>query len=90
MAEIVVPIPKELEAEIKTLPENWAEVALEAIKLRAFELHLKRSKKLRLLLLKFLTSKSKLSEKEADKFALKLGEKLKQERLEELKSKGLI
>ena len=47
MAEIVVKIPEELEE----LPEDWSAVALEAIKLRAFELKLKKSKAFRKTLL---------------------------------------
>ncbi len=34
MAELKVRIPDELEKEMGELPENWSEVALEAIKLR--------------------------------------------------------
>jgi hypothetical protein len=47
MAEIVIKIPEELEE----LPEDWPAVALDAIRLRAFELKLKRSKAFRKLLL---------------------------------------
>ena len=47
MVEIVIKIPEELEE----LPEDWSAVALEAIRLRAFELKLKRSKEFRKLLL---------------------------------------
>ncbi|ODS35642.1 MAG: hypothetical protein A7316_00685 [Candidatus Altiarchaeales archaeon WOR_SM1_86-2] len=91
MSEILVRIPDELEHEIEMLPGvNWQRVALNAIQSKAFELTLKRSRKLRLLLLKTITSKSKLSEEEADKFALELGDKIKEERLEELKIKNLV
>ena len=34
MAELKIEIPDELEKEMGELPENWPEVALEAIKLR--------------------------------------------------------
>jgi len=47
MAEIVIKIPEELEE----LPEDWSAVALDAIRLRAFELKLKRSKAFRKILL---------------------------------------
>mgnify|MGYP007109748293 CR=1 FL=1 len=50
MAEIVVRIPEELEE----LPEDWAAVAEEAIRTRAFELKLKRSKAFRKTLLEVL------------------------------------
>ena len=34
MAELRIEIPDELEREMGKLPENWSEIALEAIKLR--------------------------------------------------------
>ena len=91
MAEIVVKIPEELEREIKAFPDiDWSMLFRKFIKAKTFELELKRSNKLRLLLIKSLTSKSKLSEEEADRFAIELGNKIKDERLEELKANGLI
>ncbi len=81
MAELVVNIPKGLEKEIRALPENWSKVALEAIRLRAFELEIERSKKLRNALLGMLASKSKLTEEGA----LKLGRLIKKGRFKKLK-----
>ena len=55
MAELVIKIPEELEEEIKEIPkEDWSEVALKAIELRAFELKLEKSRKLRHALFKAL------------------------------------
>lgn len=72
MVEIVVKVPEELEKEIKEFSEDWSKIASEAIKLKIFELELKRSRKLRHLLFKALISKSKFSEKDA----LELGRKI--------------
>lgn len=91
MAELVVNIPDDVVREIEKLPGvNWSDVAVDAIRSKAFELSLERSMRLELLLLKTITSKSELSEEEADRFAIELGNKIKVERLEELKSRGLI
>jgi len=91
MGEILVKIPNELEREIEVLPEiNWQRVALDAIQSKVFELNLKRSKRLKLMLLKTITAKSNLSEEEADKFALELGDKIKEDRLKELKAKKMV
>ena len=90
MAELKVIIPNELEREIKEFPENWSEVALKAIKLRAFELEIKRSAELRGVFVEAIASKSKLSEKEADKFAVELGRRIKKGRFEQLKKAGLV
>ncbi|RLJ02468.1 MAG: hypothetical protein DRP10_01240 [Candidatus Aenigmatarchaeota archaeon] len=90
MAEIVVEVPEELEKEIKEFPENWSEVALKAIKLKVFELELKRSAELRRLFVEAISSKSKLSEEEADKFAIELSRKMKRGRFEQLKKTGLV
>ena len=91
MAELVVSIPKGLEEEIRDLPrEDWQKVALEAIRARAFKLKLERSNRLKLLLLKMITSKSGLSEEEADEFAIEVGNEIKRERVKELQFKGLL
>ena len=90
MKEIVIELPKELEGEIEEFSENWSEIALEAIKLRAFELKLERSAELRRALVEAIASKSKLSEEEADKFAIELGRKVKKGRFEKLKKAGLV
>ena len=87
MAELVIKIPDELEKEIEELQEeDWSEVALKAIELRAFELKLKRSRKLRHALFKALILGSKLTEEDA----LELGRKANEEMFAELKEKGLV
>jgi hypothetical protein len=90
MSEFVVNIPKDLEKDIKEFPENWAAVALEAIKLRAFQLKLERSAEFRKSFVEAIASKSKLSEEEADKFAVELGRKIKKGRFEQLRKAGLV
>ncbi len=69
---------------------NWKEFLKKAVELKAFELELKRDKQLKLLLVKAITTKSKLSESEADKFSLELSNRIKEERLKKLKSEGLL
>ncbi|HJH25496.1 MAG TPA: hypothetical protein C5S37_01710 [Methanophagales archaeon] len=87
MAELVIKIPGELEKEIEELKEeNWSEVALKAIELRAFELKLERSRKLRHALFKALISESKLTEEDA----MELGRKANEEMLVQLKEEGLV
>ncbi|MCK4736436.1 MAG: hypothetical protein KAT65_28540 [Methanophagales archaeon] len=87
MAELVIKIPGELEKEIEELKEeNWSEVALKAIELRAFELKLEKSRKLRHALFKALISESKLTEEDA----MELGRKANEEMLAQLKEKGLV
>ena len=89
MAELQ--LSKESEDEIKEFPKvDWSKVAEEAIKARAFELRLSRSKELQKALLEAISSKSKLSEEEADKFAVELGRKIKKGRFAELKKMGLV
>ena len=91
MAELVIEVPDELEERIKAFPNvNWMDVERQAIESKLFELELKTSRKLELLLLKALTQKSKLSEEEADEFAIELGRKIKKDRLKYLKSKGVV
>lgn len=85
MAELKIKIPDELEPEL-----DWSGFIAKTIELKSFELELNKSNKLKLLLLKALTSKSKLSEKEAEKFAAELGNKIKEGRLKELSDKGLM
>ena len=86
MVKLELEIPDELEKEIKEFSEDWSKIALEAIKLKIFELELKRSRKLRHLLFKALISKSKFSEKDA----LELGRKINESLYKDLKSEGLI
>ena len=87
MAELVIKIPDKLKKEMEELEEeDWSEVALKAIELRAFELKLKRSRKLRHALFKAFISGSKLTEGDA----LELGRKVNEEMFAELKEKGLV
>jgi len=91
MAELKIEIPDELSKELNESPEfDWPEFIAKSIELKSFELELERSNKLKLLLLKSLTSKSKLSKDESEKFADELGNKIKEDRLGELKNKGLM
>ncbi|PKP57595.1 MAG: hypothetical protein CVT88_08705 [Candidatus Altiarchaeales archaeon HGW-Altiarchaeales-1] len=91
MAELLIKIPEDLEAEIEELPGvDWQRVALDAIRSRAFELELKRSARMRRILVEAISSKDVLSEEEADRFAIELGNKIKEDRLEELKAMGLV
>ena len=53
-------------------------------------LQLSRSADMRRILAEAISSKSKMSEKEADKFALELGRKIKKGRFNELKKAGLV
>ena len=80
-------LSKELEDKIKEFPEvDWSKVAEEAIKARAFELRLSRSKELQRALLEALASKSKLTEKDA----LELGMKVNEGVSNELKERRLM
>lgn len=89
MPEVFIKVPEDLSKTIEEFPEIKDDVQ-QFIRLRAFELEMKRSKRLSLLLIQALTSKSKLSEEEADKFAVELGRKIKAGRAKQLKSMGLI
>ena len=86
MAELKLVISDELEKSISEFKLDWIKIAEEAIKARAFELKLARSKELQKALLEALASKSKLTEKDA----LKLGNKINEGISEELKGKGLV
>lgn len=91
MAELIIEVPDELEERIKAFPNvNWMEVERKAIEFKLFELELKTSRQLGLLLLRALTQKSKLSEEEADEFAIELGRKIKKDRFKHLKSMGVV
>ncbi len=85
--EITISIPEELEEEIKKIPkEELSEMLKEFLRLKIFELELKKSKELQRLVLEMLSTKSKLTEEEA----MELGEKVKEGLLQELKEKGLV
>jgi hypothetical protein len=59
---------------------------VEFLRLKVFELELKRLRELQRLMLEMLSMKSKLTEEDA----VKLGEKVREGMLQELKEKGLI
>ena len=83
----ILKLSKELENKIKEFPGvDWTEVAEEAIKAKAFELRLSRSKELQKALLEALASKSKLTEKDA----LELGKKVSNGISKELEEKGIV
>ena len=83
----ILQLSKELENKIREFPEvDWSKVAEEAIKAKAFELRLSRSKELQKALLEALASKSKLTEKDA----LELGKKVSNGISKELEGKGIV
>jgi len=91
MAELIIEVPNELEERIKSFPTvNWMEVERKAIESKLFELELKRSADMRRILVEAISSKSELSEEEADKFAIELGRKIKKGRYKQLKSMGVV
>ncbi|MBI2559093.1 hypothetical protein HYW20_07265 [Candidatus Woesearchaeota archaeon] len=80
-------LSKVSEESMREFPEvDWSMVAEEAIKARAFELKLSRSKELQRALLEALASKSKFTEKDALEFGRKVNEGISRE----LKEKGLL
>ena len=86
-----ITLPAELRHKIEEFPEvNWQDVERKAIELKLFELELKKSAKMRRILVEAIASKSKLSEEEADEFAVELGRRIKKGRFEELRSMGLV
>ena len=64
MAELKVDISDELEKEVRELPEI-KEMLREFMRLKVFELELKRSRELQRFVLEALASKSRLSKKNA-------------------------
>lgn len=74
MAELKIEISDELEHKMLEFPEvNWSELEVRAIESKLFELQLSRSVEMRRILVEAISSKSKLSEEEADRFAVELG-----------------
>lgn len=91
MAGVAVRIPDELRQRMSEFPDvDWSEFEREAIETKLFELQLSRSAEMRRILSEAISSKGRLSEKEADRFAVELGRKLKKGRFKELKSMGLV
>ncbi|MCS7366909.1 MAG: hypothetical protein NDF52_03415 [archaeon YNP-WB-062] len=85
--ELRIEIPPELEEEVRRIPrEELSRMIIEFLRLKVFELELKRLRELQKLILEMLSMKSKLTEEDA----VKLGEKVKEDILQELKEKGMI
>ena len=85
MSEFVVNIPKNLEKDIKELPDLGNSMQ-EFIRLKVFELELKRSIELQKFVFEALASKSKLTGSDASMLAKKMDVGL----LEELKENKLV
>ena len=85
MAEIVVKVPEELKGEIEKL-HGVEDIIEEFLRLKVFELELKRSRELQRFVFEALASKSKLTERDA----LELGRKVNEGMSRELKEKRLI
>jgi len=67
MSTLTLAVPQEMKLEMDSCPEiNWSEVARESI----------RQKLAQLSILKSIVAASKLSEKEAEEFAIELGRKV--------------
>ena len=82
-----IEIPPELEEEVRRIPrEELSRMIVEFLRLKVFELELKRLRELQKLMLEMLSMKSKLTEEDA----VKLGEMVKEGMLQELKERGLI
>jgi len=76
MPTITLSVPEDLKQEMDEFKEmNWSEVARAAIRQKLTELAL----------FKAIVGKSKLSEKEAEEFSLKLGRKVKKSMHEKFK-----
>jgi len=84
-------VAEELKCKMAEFPEvDWLDLERKMIESKLFELQLSRSADMRRILAEAISSKSKMSEKEADKFALELGRKIKKGRFNELKKAGLV
>ncbi len=91
MAELIVKIPDELEERMRAFPTtDWQDIERKTIEYKLFELELKHSVELKRILVEAISSKSELSEEEADKFAVELGRKIKKGRYEKLKTMGVV
>ncbi len=91
MAELKINVPEELKNKMEEFPEvDWTELGRKTIESKLFDLQLSRSVDMRRVLTEAISSKSKLDEKDADKFALELGRKIKKGRFKELKKQGLV
>lgn len=91
MAELKINVPEDLKNRMAEFPEvDWSELGRKTVEAKLFELQLSRSADMRRILAGAISSKSRLSEKDADKIALKLGRKIKKGRFKELKKAGLV
>jgi len=85
--ELKIEIPPDLEEKVRGIPrEELSRMIVEFLRLKVFELELKRLRELQRVMLEMLSMKSKLTEEDA----VKLGEMVKEGMLQELKEKGLI
>lgn len=81
MRTVTLSVPEKLKSQMDAFKEiNWSEVAREEL----------RDRLTRFLIVKSISSKSKLSEKEAIEFAVELGRKIKKGRFEQLKKEGQL
>ncbi len=81
MRTVTLSVPNPLKEHMNEYPEiNWSEVSREEL----------RNKLTRFLLVKSISSKSKLSEEEAIEFAVKMGRKIKKGRFKQLKKEGWV
>ena len=85
--ELRIEIPPDLEEKVRGIPrEELSRMIVEFLRLKVFELEVKRFRELQRVMLEMLSMKSKLTEEDA----VKLGEMVKEGMLQELKEKGLI
>ena len=84
MPNVTVSVPEELKQELDKLPEvNWSEAVRNFLSEKV-----KRESLLRKL--DKMLGNSKLTEEEADNFAIELGRQMKKGRFEKLKKLGLV
>ncbi|HIG98529.1 TPA: hypothetical protein HA231_03855 [Candidatus Woesearchaeota archaeon] len=84
MPNVTVSVPEELKQELDKLPEvNWSEAVRNFLSEKV-----KRESLLRKL--DKMLGNSRLTEEEADKFAVELGRQVKKGRFEKLKKLGLV
>ncbi len=84
VTEISLDVPDKAKEEFDSEGIDLRTFVKEAIESKVFELELKKSSKMRRLFVESISSKSKLTEEEADKFAVELGRKMKKGRSDEL------
>lgn len=92
MGTITLSVPDELKVKMdRTDWINWSSVARRAFAERLDDVEeLEHSTKIRRELVESVASKSRLSEEEADRFAVQLGREMKKGRFEKLKKLGLV